>query len=118
MPFLFLIISFVFSSSLFANEVKIVDVKANCTTQRVCTFSVTLKHKDSGWEHYANKWAVFTENGTLLGSRILHHPHVNEQPFTRSLSGISIPKGLKKVYIKAYDSVHLESKDVYIYKFK
>lgn len=39
------------SSSLFANEVKVVDVKANYTASKICTFNVTLDHQDSGWKH-------------------------------------------------------------------
>ncbi len=111
----FLILSTLIISSIFANEVMIVDVKARCTPNKLCTFFVTLKHKDTGWEHYANKWTIGTEDGKLLGSRTLHHPHVNEQPFTRSLSRVKIPEGIKKVYIKAYDSVHKESKDIFEY---
>ena len=33
-------------------------------------------------------------------------PHVNEQPFTRSLSNVVIPVGVKTVIIRAHDSVH------------
>ena len=42
----------------------------------------TVRHADSGWEHYANRWDVLAPDGTLLGSRELLHPHENEQPFT------------------------------------
>jgi hypothetical protein len=35
--------------------------------------------------------------------RVLGHPHVNEQPFTRSLSGVQIPKGTAQVQIQARD---------------
>ena len=34
---------------------------------------------------------VCTPDGKVLGYRKLHHPHENEQPFTRSLSGVEIP---------------------------
>ena len=44
--------------------------------------------------------------GNEIATRILHHPHVNEQPFTRSLFGVVINKDIKQVIIKAYDSVH------------
>lgn len=46
---------------------------------------VTLAHPDTGWDHYADGWEVVTGDGTSLGLRVLAHPHVNEQPFTRSL---------------------------------
>jgi len=108
------------TSSIFANEVKIVDVKASChdyNDNKICNFNVTLKHEDIGWKHFANKWEVYTPNNKLLAKRTLHHPHVNEQPFTRGISNVKIPKGLKKVHIKAHDSVHGYSKDVFVYKF-
>jgi len=68
--------------------------------------NVTLKHADTGWEHYADGWRVVDAQGNVLGHRTLYHPHENEQPFTRSLSGINIPSNLKEVYIEAHDKVH------------
>lgn len=106
-----------FMSNLFANEVQIIKVKAKCSTEKICSFNVTLKHEDTGWKHFANKWEIYTPNNKLIAKRTLHHPHVNEQPFTRSLSNVKIPKGLNSVIIKAHDSVHGYSKDVYVYKF-
>ncbi|KUF10633.1 hypothetical protein [Pseudoponticoccus marisrubri] len=47
--------------------------------------SVTLSHPDTGWDHYADGWRIEDDAGHDLGTRVLHHPHVNEQPFTRSL---------------------------------
>lgn len=70
------------------------------------TFRVTVRHADAGWEHYANAWRVVAPDGTVLGTRELLHPHVDEQPFTRSLSGVSIPEGVSRVTIEARDSVH------------
>ena len=108
------------TSNIIANEVKIVDVKASCNNNnvnRVCNFNVTLKHEDKGWDHFANKWQIYTPEDKLITTRTLHHPHVNEQPFTRGLSSVKIPKGLKKVHIKAHDSVHGYSNDVFVYVF-
>jgi hypothetical protein len=68
--------------------------------------TVTLKHADSGWDHYANAWRIIAESGQILGERILHHPHVIEQPFTRSLGPVAIPVGTRAVYIEGQDSVH------------
>ncbi|MBW9275603.1 MAG: hypothetical protein K1563_18140, partial [Candidatus Thiodiazotropha sp. (ex. Lucinisca nassula)] len=65
-----------------------------------------VMHQDTGWDHYANRWEVLDEKGVILGTRTLHHPHVNEQPFTRRLSGIHIPSGIKSVVIRSHDSVH------------
>lgn len=88
----------------FAGDVRIVDVRVECAQS--CRFSVTLEHGDEGWNHFANQWDVVTLDGELLGSRVLHHPHVNEQPFTRSLSGVMIPDGVSQVKLRARDSMH------------
>ncbi len=65
------------------------------------SFSVTLSHGDTGWDDYADGWRVVTASGEVLGTRTLYHPHVEEQPFTRSLSGVTIPDGMKEVFIEA-----------------
>ncbi len=69
-------------------------------------FNVTVAHADEGWDHYADKWDVVAPDGTVLGTRILHHPHENEQPFTRSLSGVEIPDSISEVTLRAHDSQH------------
>lgn len=82
-------------------------VSAQATNQGdTWSFSVTLRHADEGWDHYADGWRVFDGNGVELGYRLLAHPHVNEQPFTRSLSGVRIPDGLTHVIIRPHDLVH------------
>lgn len=75
------------------------------------TVNVTLEHADTGWKHYADAWRVVDLKGSVLATRTLWHPHVNEQPFTRSLSGVKIPADIRKVYVEAHDKVHGWSKD-------
>lgn len=69
-------------------------------------FHVTVLHSDAGWQHYADRWDIVAPDGRILGSRILLHPHVDEQPFTRSLGGVKIPSGISSVTVRAHDSVH------------
>ena len=103
----FLIICFFLSlSTSFAGEADVVKVEVTKNDKNTYTFSVTVSHKDTGWKHYSNKWEIVGEDGIVFGTRILQHPHVNEQPFTRSLSGVEIPEGIKSVTIRAHDSVH------------
>lgn len=64
------------------------------------TFSVTLSHPDTGWDHYADGWEVLDPDGNRLGFRELLHPHETEQPFTRSLSGVTVPDGVTEVLIR------------------
>lgn len=99
-----IIFLFLVSNALTANEVQIVDVKVYCKVD--CRFSVTLQHEDTGWEHYANQWDVVTLDNEVIGTRVLYHPHVDEQPFTRSLSGVSVPKSISQVKIRAKDLKH------------
>ncbi len=65
------------------------------------TFSVTLRHGDTGWDDYADGWRVVAPDGTVLGTRVLAHPHETEQPFTRSQGGIVIPDTLSSVMVQA-----------------
>ena len=76
------------------------------------TVSVTLRHTDTGWEDYADGWDVLLADGTVLKpdpdspfTRLLLHPHVEEQPFTRSQSNIAIPSDVNTVTVRAHDIV-------------
>jgi hypothetical protein len=90
----------------FAGEADVVGVKASSGKDGTWSFSVTVRHDDVGWDHYADKWEVLGPEGEVLGTRVLLHPHVSEQPFTRSLGGIEIPEGITEAVIRARDSVH------------
>lgn len=62
---------------------------------------VTLRHPDTGWDHYADGWEVLDANGKRLAYRKLMHPHVEEQPFTRSIVNAMLPDGIREIYIRA-----------------
>jgi hypothetical protein len=68
--------------------------------------AVTLRHEDTGWDHYADAWRVLAADGTVLGERVLRHPHVAEQPFMRRLHEIHLPPGAQFLLIEAQDTVH------------
>lgn len=89
-----------------AGEVEVVAVDAEQQSDGKWRFSVTLLHDDEGWDHYANRWDVVGPDGTVYGERVLLHPHENEQPFTRSLSGVAIPDDVTSVVVRGNDSVH------------
>lgn len=87
-------------------------VEARETTPGVWSFSVTVAHPDTGWEDYADGWDVVLPDGTVVKpnpddpfTRLLLHPHENEQPFTRSQSGIEIPGDVEIVTVRAHDLV-------------
>ena len=87
-----------------AGEADVVDANATRTGE-TWRFDVTVRHDDTGWDHYADKWDVLAPGGAVLGTRVLLHPHENEQPFTRSLTGIELSDGIDTVIIRAHDSV-------------
>ena len=102
----FLVLFFlIFLSSSYANKADVLLAEANCFNHS-CSFEVTIKHGDEGWKHYANKFEILSLDRKILATRILYHPHVNEQPFRRSISNIKIPKQINKVIIRAHDLVH------------
>lgn len=75
------------------------------------TFHVTVRHPDTGWDDYTDGWDVVLPDGTVAGAgdsgftRLLLHPHENEQPFTRSQSNILIPSDVTQVMVRAHDLV-------------
>jgi len=90
----------------------VVYVRAVQTNGGTWTFHVTVQHPDTGWEDYADGWDVVAPDGNVLKTdpddpftRLLLHPHENEQPFTRSQSGVEIPDGVTQVRVRAHDLV-------------
>jgi hypothetical protein len=87
-------------------------VRAEQTGENTWTFHVTVAHPDTGWEDYADGWDVVLPDGAVVKpdpddpfTRLLLHPHENEQPFTRSQSGVEIPPDVNEVRVRAHDIV-------------
>lgn len=95
-----------FSHQIYAGEVDVLAVKFQKTDSGTYTFHVTLRHADEGWNHYVNRWEIVDMRGNVLATRTLYHPHVDEQPFTRSLYDVKIPVGVKTVLVRGHDLVH------------
>ena len=89
-----------------AGEADVLKVEVERTGDNSFHFDVTVLHNDEGWDHYANRWDVVAPDGNVLATRVLHHPHENEQPFTRSLGAVKIPQSVNNVSIRAHDSAH------------
>jgi len=94
------------ATPLLAGKADVVAAEVTRTAQGIYRFDVTVRHADTGWSHYADRFDILAPDGTVLGTRVLYHPHVDEQPFTRSLSGVAIPEGIRKVTVRAHDLVH------------
>jgi hypothetical protein len=87
-------------------------VRAILSAEGSWTFHVTVQHPDTGWEDYADGWDVVLPDGAVLKTaqddpftRLLLHPHVDEQPFTRSQSGLIIPEEIETITVRAHDIV-------------
>jgi hypothetical protein len=89
----------------FAGEADVKAVEVSLRADGAYSFDVTMRHADEGWSHYADRFEIIDAGGAVLGTRTLFHPHVDEQPFTRSLA-VEIPDGVESVLVRAHDSVH------------
>ncbi len=69
------------------------------------TFSATLSSPYDSPERYADAWRVVGPDGEVYGIRELTHDHANEQPFTRSQSGIVVPDDVTTVTVQGRDQV-------------
>ena len=100
------LVAFATTTSALAGESEVTAVEVRAESAGTYSFSVTLRHADTGWDHYADRWEVLTMDGDILATRTLFHPHVNEQPFTRSLGGVKVPAGTTAVRVRSHDKVH------------
>jgi hypothetical protein len=76
------------------------------------TFNVSISHGDTGWAHFSDAWRILDKDGNQIAIRALIHPHVDEQPLTRSLSGIELPKGTTEVGVQVRDTIAGWSPDI------
>ena len=93
------------TTSVAAHDAAVLEVRMQ-QVGMLWNIHVTVEHPDTGWDHYADGWEVQDAQGNVLAFRELMHPHVNEQPFTRSISGVVIPDGTKEVFVRGRCSVH------------
>ena len=93
--------SILIAANAIAGEADVVDVKVRRSAERVYDFDVTIRSVDRGWDYYADAFEVLAPDGSLLGRRVLLHPHESEQPFTRELHGVKIAPGIERVTVRA-----------------
>jgi len=89
-----------------AGEADVVEASARQASDGTWTITATVRHEDEGWVHFADAFEALAPDGTVLGVRTLAHPHVDEQPFTRSLTGVVIPAEITRIRVRAHDNVH------------
>ncbi|NJN16256.1 MAG: hypothetical protein HC822_08255 [Oscillochloris sp.] len=67
------------------------------------TIAATVSSPYDTPARYADGWRVLAPDGRLLAERELLHDHANEQPFTRSLSGVVIPPEIGEITVEGRD---------------
>ncbi len=67
---------------------------------------VTVSSPYDSAERYADGWRVLTADGTILGEHQLAHDHADEQPFTRTMAGVTLPTGVDRVTVEGRDRVN------------
>jgi len=102
----FLALAGLFAPAVQAGEADVVGVHVSKALNGTYEFDVAVAHADQGWDHYADGFDVVAPDGKVLAHRVLAHPHVNEQPFTRSIRNVKIPKDIGFVTVRAHDKIH------------
>ena len=88
-----------------AGEADVLEAKLTAAGDGTFRLDATVRHDDTGWDHYADAFEALSPAGEVLGTRTLLHPHTDEQPFTRALTGLQIPDGVDQIRVRARDSV-------------
>jgi len=66
-------------------------------------FDVTISSPYDTPQRYADAFRVTGRDGAIYGERKLLHDHADEQPFTRDLYGVKIPRLVRTVVVQAAD---------------
>ncbi len=101
MRYILFILLLLLASNAYSHPPVVVKAEARAKPNQLFDIAVTIRHEDTGWEHYANEWVIMADGEKQLAKRKLHHPHVNEQPFTRYSRDVLIPPDAKRVTIHA-----------------
>lgn len=68
------------------------------------TFAVTISSPYDSPERYADGWRIAGPDGTVYGEHTLAHDHADEQPFTRTQTGVRIPATVREVTVEGRDT--------------
>ena len=84
-----------------AGEADVIGAVAHRTAPGVYDLDVTIRSRDTGWDRYADRIEVLAPDGKVLATRVLEHPHEDEQPFTRDVPQVQVPNGINAISIRA-----------------
>ena len=68
------------------------------------SLDVTLSSAYDSPQRYADGWRVMDASKNVLGEHTLTHDHADEQPVTRTQSGLEIPDGVDVVTVQGRDT--------------
>lgn len=68
--------------------------------------AVTISSPYDTPDRYADAIRIRNADGTVYGVRELLHDHASEQPFTRSVTGVTVPDGVAEVVVEARDKTN------------
>jgi hypothetical protein len=81
----------------------VVGVKVQLRGGDAFDFDVTMTSPYDTAERYADAFRIVGPDGKELGVRVLLHDHKDEQPFTRELTGVRVPAGVRQVTVQGRD---------------
>lgn len=84
----------------------VVSARVEARSADTFDFDVTISSPYDTPQRYADAFRVMTVQGAVLGERILLHDHAGEQPFTRDLYGVKVPRGIRMVVVQARDRAY------------
>jgi hypothetical protein len=81
----------------------VVGVKVQARGGDAFDFDVTMTSPYDRAERYADAFRIVGPDGKEYGVRVLLHDHKDEQPFTRELTGVRVPAGVRQVTVQGRD---------------
>ena len=87
---------------VWAGDADVTHVAIRPVAGNVFDLDVTVRSKDTGWGRYADRIEALGPDGVILGTRVLDHPHDDEQPFTRDLYRLTVPAGIARITVRAH----------------
>lgn len=95
-------VAFLAVAPALAGEADVIAASITRLSSGAYHFDVTVRSKDTGWSRYADRIEVLAPDGTILATRVLYHPHDDEQPFTRDVPDVRVPRGINRVRVRAH----------------
>ncbi len=81
----------------------VVAAKVRASGADTFDFDVTVSSTYDTPQRYADAFQVMGKDGVVYGERMLLHDHATEQPFTRDLHAVKIPRTVRAVVVQARD---------------